>query len=721
MIERPNLVSALEDADPTVLRAIVAPTGWGKSELVAQWLAAHARPVAFVGLDHLDDEATRCWTHLLSAAGAAAGVDVDDLLDALRAPGVPLVPDVVEPLLARLADHEITLVLEDLQAVQDVGVRESIEALVDARPASLLVAVVSRVEPSLHLPRRRVRGEVVEVRLDDLRVGVDDGTVIVAQASGEELTPDLVGQLVTRTEGWPAGLYLAGLSLRSAPSAAEFVSGFTGDDHNVSEYLASEVLATFGDPDLDFLLTTSVLDELDPVICDRLLDRDDSAAVLASLARENLFLVPTGGQSFRHHRLFRQWLELEHARRGADGVAEARRRAASVYGRRGDGIRAVDQALQSGDQELAFRYVMRNSLPMIDSGDHSTVGRWCNALRSDYPDAEMIRLSLVRAWVAIIDGDLDEVARSCAVARQRVERLGSEGFDRLNDGEIALIEAYGNLLRGAIDKAGAGVDAARAAGVSARPNATLAWVAAAVGYWRGERDEQTLLVARQLASATGDPYADLLCEAYMAHVDLDRLDTSGAVTHIDASMRVAAEYGLATFGYTALARLARARADFANGDLDAARSGSERSVELAERRGDMPAACLARLVSAEVNHAAGDRDEARRLLRVAESDLRPLNAGRLLDERLEVVERQLRLNRKGGRTQLPSGPVEELTDREMALLRLLPGDLNQRELGQALYVSLNTVKTYNRQIYRKLGVASRDDAVATARTLGLLS
>ena len=289
---RTRLIEGLDAGDPVMLRVIIAATGWGKTQLLTHWLVGHPRPIAFVRLDQMDNDPSRCWTHLLTALGAAADVEVDDLIDELRAPVLPLVTEIVEPVLARIGDRELTLVLDDFHVIRSADVQESIGALVDNRPHPWSSA--SRPEPNqpLHLPRRRVRNELVEIRTDDLRM-TPPKRPTPRRGSQNHDRPDLVDQLVERTEGWAAGLYLAGLSLRSAPDHRRFVAEFAGDDRNLSDYLASEVLASLDDDDRTFLLGVAVLDELQPDICDAMLTGHDAATRLDQLSRINLFLVPT--------------------------------------------------------------------------------------------------------------------------------------------------------------------------------------------------------------------------------------------------------------------------------------------------------------------------------------------------------------------------------------------------------------------------------------------
>lgn len=720
-VPRSDLVDRLEAAGPERVRAVVAPTGWGKSELVAQWLGAHRTPVAYVQLDALDNDPSRCWAHVVTAVGAATDVDVGDLLDALRSTGVPFVTEIVEPLLARLDDHPVTIVLEDLHLVTSVEWEETLTALLDRRPPSMGVAFTSRVEPPLQMGRRRVRGELVEVRRDDLRVDAAAGRAIVADASGVELGDAALATLLDRTEGWAAGLYLAGLSLRSAADVDGAIRRFAGDDRNLSEYLATEVLGQLAAEDRSFLVGTAVLARLDGTICDAVLGRDDSATRLADLARTNLFLIPLDQHEgrYRYHHLFREWLLVELGRGGPGAAADAHRRAALAYIEAGDITAAIEHALQSGDAELVYEHLLRHRLALLDSSQHATVNRWYRSLPAPPTADDEVQVSLLRAWSAVIEGDLDTIDRMTGRADSLLAGDSVTDLVAQRRGEPHLLRAYSAVLRGAFETCRAELADAVSKPLPPRAGPSVAWLQGVVEFWLGESSQESLDHAFAVAVDAGVPYPTVLCQSYLAMAAAEHHDLDAAGRWADAAFRTTDEHNVST-AYLAGPHAARAQVRHAAGDFDGAAADARAAIELAERRNDTPIASLGRLVLAAVHHSVGETASAKELLTVAEQDLAPLAVTGILGDRLSVTKRQLRLQQAPTRQRTFVEPVERLTDRELALLRMLPGDLTQRELGDALHMSFNTVKTYNRQIYRKLGVSSRDDAIAAAKAAGLL-
>lgn len=720
-VPRPELVERLEGAGAERLRVVVAPTGWGKSELVAQWLAVHEGPVAYVQLDAGDTDASRCWAHVLAAVERAVDIATDDLVDAMRSPGVVLVREVVEPLLVRLADHPVTVVLEDLHLATGVEIEESLAAFVDGRPPGVGFAVATRAEPSLQLPRRRVRDEVVEIRVDDLRVDAPTARSILVDAAGIDLDDDAVATVLDRTEGWAAGVYLAGLSLRGEPDPAAAIARFAGDDRNLSEYLATEVLARLEPTDRAFLVGTAVLHELDGELCDAVLQADGSAGRLAELARVNQFLVPLDQRDgrYRYHHLFREWLLVELARSGSHAAATAHRRASAAYLARDAVMPAIEHALASGDAALAYGTLIEHRLALLDASQHATVGRWYSSLPPPPTADDAVETQLLRAWVGIIEGDLDTIDRMSARAAALLD--GPDVTDRVaaRAGEPDLLRSYAALLRGRFDRCRTALAEATAVALPERAGPTVAWLDAVTKFWLGEPAQAALDHALDVAVTAGVPYPTVLCQSYLALHASEQHDLTVAEQWTTAAFDTTARHRVSTT-YLAGPYAARAQVRRAHGDLVGAVADAERAVELAERRNDTPIASLARLELAAARHTDGDRDGARALLDVVERDLEPLGRPGILGVHLATAQRQLRLGRPTNRPRPLGALVEELTDREMALLRLLPGDLTQRELGDALHMSFNTVKTYNRQIYRKLGVSSRDDAVAAARAHGLL-
>jgi len=483
-IARRNLVERLEGSVPGALRVVIAPAGWGKSTVLAQWVHSTRVPVTYLALDRFDDDPARCWLHLLSAISEAARVDVADLIGALRLRMPSLVADIVEPLLERLDERDLLIVLDDFHCVTDATVIESVLALIDLSPSTLSIAVASRSEPPLGLERRRVAGELVELRLKELGMSVSEAAVLLEHSAGRPIDKIHAMALVERTEGWPAGIYLASLALRSAVSDDEVVRRFSGENRQVGDYLSVETLALSGEPDREFLLATAVLGELDAQLCNAVRNACDSARRLPELASDNQFVIPRGssGGRYRYHQLFQEWLLSELARTGDSAVRDAHRRAARAHAARDEPIPAMYHALAAADWDLAHEFFRRFALSLIGEGLHASVARWCARFPDDIEPGHLIAIKVTQAWEGVVEGDVDAAERYCRL----IERLNpsDQPIDEWSGdpGQLAVVRAFCRQLRGQLADAAIEIDTARNLGVAERIELPLNSVAAFTNY-----------------------------------------------------------------------------------------------------------------------------------------------------------------------------------------------------------------------------------------------
>ena len=322
-LARARLIEALDtsvDAGRGVV-LVSAPAGSGKSTLVNGWLESRSRRPGWLQVDEGDDDPSRFWAYVAASLreavpalpdgiGTMAGDDLD---------GVVAV--VVNALAA--TDSEVALVVDDYHLVTNPDVHRSVEQLISLRPANLIVVLSTRADPPFRLGRLRVRGQLTEIRADDLRFDLEEAAWLLdAEAVG--LDPSSVGRLQQRTEGWAAGLVLAGLSLRDSRDADGFVTSFHGDDHLVADYLTEEFLESLSDHDRERLLEVSVLERMSGPLVDAVTGRDDGAVWLRALSASNQLVVALDrtGTWFRLHHLLRDVLRGELERRFPSRRAE---------------------------------------------------------------------------------------------------------------------------------------------------------------------------------------------------------------------------------------------------------------------------------------------------------------------------------------------------------------------------------------------------------------
>jgi LuxR family maltose regulon positive regulatory protein len=696
-VPRGELVQRLVSSGPRRLTLLDAPAGWGKSTLLAEWAAhpSETRGFAWFTIDRTDNDPVRFWAYAIEALRTVAPTVGSASLAALGVSGTDPVEVVLPPLINELAalDECLVLVLEDYHLVESNHVHAGVAFLLEHLPKPLELAMATRLDPPLPLARLRARGELLEVRAAELRFNETEAEELLRAAVGDGLAGVDVERLVVRTEGWAAGLYLAALSLagRSDPSA--FIEAFAGDDRHIVDYLGGEVLDGLEPETRAFLLRTSILERLSAPLCDHLLETTDAHERLLEIERANLFLVPLDARRewYRYHHLFGDLLrhELDRTRRGE--IHELHRRAGTWLAINGAVDEAICHTLSSGDDGGAARLVCEQWRAPFNRGELQTVDRWLDdlpeALVASEPD-----LCLARAWVAMDQGRAREAEKWLGGAAGAPEGVVLHAVLCFKLGKIDHVE---RIAREALE----------AAPVDSPLGLPVAHCILGISlYFRGELEEAaaSLDEAVRLAVAGGNRLARIYALGYLGLLRLDLGDEEAA--------RLAAGEALELGGMPpASEHFVTATALLAQGRLDRDETALEHAVALA-RRGAAPVEIAAALLAlGEVRRDPATLAEARSALAGCEEPGR-------LPALIEEAERALRGRRPGPRRALAG----DLSDRELAVLQLLPGDSSLREIASSLYVSLNTVKTHARAIYRKLDASNRQEAVERGRELGLL-
>src|SRR3954469_1911822 len=384
LVARSELLARLAAEADGRLTLVCAPAGWGKSLLLAGWHASEAerRPFAWVSLDPGDDDPVRFWSYVIGALRTVEPGLGDAALAALPTAGPALLEAVLPMLVNELAEipRPIVLVLDDYHVLHDEVIHASVAFLLRHLPRTVHVAIASRFDPPLALSRLRAAGEVVEVRAGDLQFSHDEADALLNDMLALGLDRADVTLLRERTEGWPAGLALAALSLRDQGDRSAFIHAFAGDDRHIGEYL-HDVISEQPRPVREFLLRTAILERLCAPLCDAVTGGSDSAALLAEAYRSNLFLVALDdrGRWFRYHHLFRDLLREELARSEPELVAELHRRASVWHESNGDVDDAIFHATAGGRIDSAAELIAQHWRPAFQVSPR-TVARWLRAL-----------------------------------------------------------------------------------------------------------------------------------------------------------------------------------------------------------------------------------------------------------------------------------------------------------------------------------------------------
>jgi LuxR family maltose regulon positive regulatory protein len=712
---------------PRKLTLIRAPAGWGKSTLLADWhaLESEMRPFAWVALDGGDNDPVRFWTYVIHALRTLDSSAGEVSLPMLRAPRVSVVENVLPALCNELTalPHQVVLVLDDYHLVRNPEIDEGLSFFLEHLPRTLELVLSSRSEPALPLARLRARGELAEIDAHQLRFSEEEAELFLNDLHGLDLDREDVIRLRELTEGWAAGLYLATLTMRGRASAHEFIEAFAGDNRHVVDYLSWEVLAGLPEEMRSFLLQTSVLQRLCASLCDAVIDRPGSARMLHELERSNFFLIPldTKREWYYYHHLFGELLRHELTLADPEHARTLHRRASAWHREHGDPSEAIHHATAAGDVADASELILGHWIELRNEARLETLLSWLDGLPHETVKGDA-RLCLVKASTLQEVGQITEAdewlaaatpgaADSSLLAGPVSVASGVAACQAINQYFLGDVSGIAETARPALELEEAGSDYWRSALL------TTYGVSVFLG---GEERIAVALLDEAVTSTKASGHSLALIHALgwcaVVHAEIRESGRADRVLDETEALR-RTQIGLTQYFGMSMAHVARGKLLERQGRLKEADEALARGIELA-RRGDAKFdLSYGLLTHAGVKGGLGDRHAARDMLREARQTAESCADPGVLPELVAKVERRLRLVPSSA-TRTPY--EEDLSDRELAVLRLLATDLTQRGIGEALYVSFNTVKTHVKSIFRKLDVATRPDAVSRARELRLL-
>lgn len=702
LVRRARLDALLDRAivERHQLVLVSAPAGSGKSTLLAGSLVDRDVDLVWLQVESSDSDPVRFWSYLTAAIDSARSGVVDLVEPTILSTGGSA-DAVVDALVNALADETdpLIIVIDDYHEIDNPTIHTAVERFIELLPEHVGIVIATRTDPPFRLGRLRVRGQLTEIRAADLRFDADEAAHLLDTST---LSRDMLLTLCDRTEGWVAGLVLAGLSLSGVDDASRFISGFGGDDQLVVDYLTDELLASIPPDDRRRLIETSILDRLTGPLIDAVTGSTDGSQWLMRTAATNQLLIglDRNGTTFRYHHLLRDLLRLEAEREIPDRLPELHLAAASWQHDHGDMYAAIEHYIAGGDLVTAGDLIAVHATALLNGGQIFTVLRLLDRL-GDLPERHS-RTALVRGWINLSTGRF-------AGARHYYDIAAD-----LDDGTDAnLTASLGIMVHLAEGALGDAIAIARHMDEPTESTQAIGLLAAHT--WAGIFDEarRYVAIATELGASEPSDYALTVAPGFAAVIEMEARNRSVAAEHAAASLEHARRHGVAESPQLSVCHAVVART---TSDPDERAVATARAVELARRA---PDPFTMGYVLALAGDAACEHDDpaGSQMLREAKQTIDRCTDAGIVGAALGRIEARHGL---AERSEPTAGLVEEISERELAVLRYLPSQLSQREIANELYVSLNTVKTHCKAIYRKLGVDGRKAAVHTARQHGLL-
>jgi LuxR family maltose regulon positive regulatory protein len=638
VLVRPRLLDRVEEAAARELLLVSAPAGFGKSTLLTEWARATTRPVGWVSLDADDNDPVRLWRYVVAAVEQVHPGLEERVLPLLDTPDQPTSEAVVTAVVNELTagPSEFTVVLDDYHVIESPALQTSIAFLLERLPPGMHVVIAGRSDPPLPLARMRARGQLAEVRAEDLRFTREEAVALLRQVWGLDLPEQSVAMLEERTEGWVTGLQLAALSLRAGSDPAGLIRGFSGGHRYVLDYLTGEVLERQPAHVRRFLLDTSILERLCGPLCDAVTGRSDGQQLLEGLERANLFLVALDGQRrwYRYHRLFADLLRVRVRQEGgAERVAGLHRRAAAWSADRGLVDDAVRHAMAAGEAGWAARIVEHRVDEVLRRGEGATLRRWLSALPEEVVRARP-RLCLAQAVAAFNEGRLEaveplleDVERGLAAGAGREDPYQAPASGG-EDSALANIPVSVALLRASL--AGVQGDAERAIRLVEEAQTHLAegergpllavrWNLGFAHWLQGRLAEAERTFADFVAQGrgAGPPHLALSAGALLGRVQRAQGRLGAALRTYQEGLELAARPGRPVVPTTGAAHIGMAEVLYERDRLDEAQRHVDEGIALCRQLTSTQPLAAGLAALAWIRQAAGDASGALEAMREA--------------------------------------------------------------------------------------------------------
>jgi LuxR family maltose regulon positive regulatory protein len=661
LVSRPKLQEQIAQGMRGPLTLVIAPAGFGKTTLVASCIISCAMPAAWLSLDQHDNQGGSFLSYLVAALHEADSAIGGEAVQFLKDPG----PTPTEAILISLindldtSSRETALVLDDYQFIHSQAVHEAVAFLLEHSPTTFHLVIATRSDPALPLARLRARGQIVELRLADLRFTEIEAAQFLNEVMGLHLSSRSIEALEDRTEGWIAGLQMAALSMRGRNDVDGFIQAFQGTNRYILDFLVEEVLARETVDVQTFLLQTSVLNRLSGSICDALTGSSDGHLMLEKLEKSNLFLLPLDDTCcwYRYHHLFADLLQNRLHQTEPGQIPQLLLRAADWCDRNGQMNEAVRYALSSNDYDKAAALIEKYWGVLANEGEIETVWSWLAALPKDMVK-NSAPLGIATCWMLWLDGKISSIEPHLVDAETAFTR--SKDADQLNKREDAWLLVLIATLHSILARHKSDFTAARTYAEQAIPLIpdylplqlqaqlrTMALLSLASAYnGMGELEKaieayrETILLCRLGKNATG--LAGMTYWMFILLLIMGRLNE--AETACREALRFMEEQGMGRLSAAGLLHVVLAEVLLERNELEAAeaqltigRGQGKRSGRLDAIRNAAPAQVRLHLARGDARGALAAVDEAESAQGEPDS---PLSRSTMLSLRSRIVARQ---------------------------------------------------------------------------------
>jgi len=438
-VHREDLFDKLNCGLNRKLILISAPAGFGKTTLVCDWIHQQKIPAAWFSIDKGDNDPEEFLSYIISGIQGVRKEFGQSALRLLQSPNKPS-PEAIATLLINdilRIKHDFILVLDDFHHVSSREVVELINFILQYIPGNIHLVILTRSDPALPLARIRSQHQMVELRLADLSFTAHDISALFNKKLKLGLSNEDVYLLESRTEGWIAGLQLAALSVQQRRDVSEFIRDLQGENQYIMDYLMEEVLKTQPDDIREFLLKTSLLDQMNASLCDWVLNRNDSRFIIEHLERNNMFVIPLDSERnwYRYHHLFSDLLKQRFQQQMITNAADIRTKACDWFEQHQMTDLAIENALAGQNYEKSLQLISKVVEEMWCNGKHAAILRYGAILPEEWIQRNA-DFCFYYAWVLITSGQIGHAEPYLACADWMVN-------EKLKSRDIALKEAQG--------------------------------------------------------------------------------------------------------------------------------------------------------------------------------------------------------------------------------------------------------------------------------------